>query len=128
MIVVDTSALIAIVAREPSAQRCADVLAETHTLISAATLTEALIVGSRPEYRGAVEPLLDDLKLEVIPVDEALGRLAAAAYERWGKGFHRAALNYGDSFSYALAQMYDCPLLYVGEDFSRTDIRSALER
>ena len=126
MIAVDTSAIIASVANEPLGSRCAAVLASNPLLISAATLTEALIVGGRPEFGGRIEPLLSDLEMEVVEVTEDFARLAADAYRRWGKGFHPARLNYGDSFSYALAEMYDCPLLYVGDDFARTDIRSAL--
>jgi len=57
----------------------------------------------------------------------ARGRSGAAeAYGHWGKGFHEAALNYGDCFSYVVAKANDCPLLYVGDDFAQTDIRSAL--
>jgi ribonuclease VapC len=126
VIAVDTSALIAMIGGEPLGQRCAEVLAENHALISAANLTEVLIVGSRPEYQNAIEPLLDDLRLEVIPITEPFAQLAGAVYRRWGKGFHPARLNYGDSFSYALARMYDCPLLYIGDDFAQTDVRSAL--
>jgi len=76
--------------------------------------------------RSAIRPFLAELNLEVIPVDEVFAERAAAAYRRWGKGFHAAYLNYGDSFSYALAEMYGCPLLYVGNDFAQTDVRSAL--
>lgn len=126
MIAVDTSALIAVVAKESLASRCAEILRDNTLLISAATLTEALVVGSRPEFRGAIMPLLTALELTVVEVDEEFAVRAAEAYQRWGKGFHRARLNYGDSFSYALAELYDCPLLYVGDDFARTDIRSAI--
>ena len=103
-----------------------DVLLDNRLIISAATLTETLIVGLRPEFRAAIRPFLAEVNLEVIPVDQVLAERAADAYRRWGKGFHPARLNYGDSFSYALAEMYDCPLLYVGDDFAQTDIRSAL--
>lgn len=126
MIAVDTSALIAVVGEEPLAERCAEILASNDLIISAATVTECLIVGARPEYQGRVGPLLDRLQPEIIVVSEPFARLAADAYRRWGKGFHPARLNYGDSFSYALAELYDCPLLYVGDDFARTDVRSAL--
>lgn len=73
-----------------------------------------------------MDRLIELVDLEVEDVDAAFAERAAIAYGRWGKGFHAAQLNYGDSFSYALAEMYDCPLLYVGDDFARTDIRSAL--
>ena len=70
--------------------------------------------------------LLDVLPLRVEPVTEAFARRAAAAYALWGRGVHPAALNFGDCFSYAVAKQYDCPLLYVGNDFARTDIASGL--
>lgn len=126
MIVVDTSALVAVVAREPRGARCAEILRDNALLVSAATLTEVLIVGSRPEFQGAMGPFVDALEMVVVEVDRDFAERAAHAYRRWGKGFHPARLNYGDSFSYALAELYDCPLLFVGDDFARTDIRSAL--
>ena len=95
-------------------------------MISAATLAETLIVAKRKNVEDSLQALLDGLGLEVIEVGEAMAVLAAEAYGRWGKGFHPAHLNYGDSFSYALAELYDCPLLYVGDDFTRTDVKSAL--
>jgi len=126
IIAVDTSALVAVVAKEPQAPQCAAVLRDNTLLISAATLAEAFIVGTRPEFRAAMKPFLTDLEMTVVEVDEEFAERTAEAYRRWGKGFHRARLNYGDSFSYTLAEMYDCPLLYVGDDFARTDIVSAL--
>lgn len=126
MIAVDTSAIIAVVSGEEMAERCAEVLAGNRLIMSAGTLTECLIVGSRPEYRDRVAGLIKTLDPEVVAVGDAFARLAADAYVRWGKGFYAARLNYGDCFSYALAELYDCPLLYVGDDFVRTDVRSAL--
>lgn len=96
-------------------------------LISAATLAEALIVSKRKQAEDSLQTLFDGLGFEVIEVSEGFAILAAEAYGRWGKGFHAARLNYGDCFSYALAQMYDCPLLYMGDDFAQTDVRSALD-
>ncbi|WP_309628056.1 type II toxin-antitoxin system VapC family toxin [Brevundimonas sp.] len=126
MIALDSSALIEVVAQQPRAERCSRILSDAELIISAATLTEALIVGSRKRVLAELEDILGALTLTVEEVDAEFAERAAAAYRRWGKGFHRADLNYGDSFSYALAEMYDCPLLYVGDDFARTDIRSAL--
>ena len=127
MIVVDTSALMAVVLDEAASQACDTSLIETPELsISAATLAEALIVASR---RGVGEPmarLLDGLRLTVVPVTEAAARDAARAHDAWGKGVHPARLNFGDCFAYALAERLACPLLYIGEDFARTDIVSAL--
>lgn len=126
MIALDSSALIEVVAEQPMADACADVLLRSDLIISAATLAEALIVSRRKKVARQLDQLIDLLRLDVEDVDAAFAQRAAFAYARWGKGFHPADLNYGDSFSYALAEMYDCPLLYVGNDFAQTDIRSAL--
>ncbi|MDP3404678.1 MAG: type II toxin-antitoxin system VapC family toxin [Brevundimonas sp.] len=126
MIAVDTSALVAVLANEPLAEQCEAVLLPSALLMSAATFTECLIVGARPEFHGRMRGLIEQLVIEIIPVSEEFAELAASAHLRWGKGRHPARLNYGDCFSYALAEFYDCPLLYVGNDFSQTDIRSAL--
>ena len=126
MIALDSSALIEVVAQQPSADRCARILSHAELVISAATLAEALIVASRKRVLPELDDLLAALDLTVEPVDAEFAERAADTYRRWGKGFHPADLNYGDSFSYALAEMYGCPLLYVGNDFAQTDIRSAL--
>lgn len=83
-------------------------------------------MGRRNRFSQQLDQLIDLLDLTVEEVDASFAERAAHAYARWGKGFHPARLNYGDSFSYALAEMLACPLLYVGDDFARTDIRSAL--
>lgn len=126
MIAVDTSALVAVLANEPLAEKCEDVLVSNVLLMSAATLTECLMVGSRPAFQGRMPGLIEALAIEIVPVTEGFARLAAATHLRWGKGRHPARLNYGDCFSYAVADFHDCPLLYVGNDFAQTDIRSAL--
>ena len=127
MICVDSSALLAIVFLEPEAERCRDALAsDPDVLISAATVAEALIVAGR---RGAADPmaqLLDISGLRVIDVTKADAIRAAEAYSIWGKGVHSARLNYGDCFAYELASRQRCPLLFVGDDFSQTDIESVL--
>ena len=125
MIAVDTSALIAVLAREAPAEACENALASDALVISAATLTEVRIVAAGKTLQPSLDALLDGLGMEVGEVDEAFAELAAAAYVRWGKGFHPARLNYGDCFSYALAQLYDCPLLYIGDDFAQTAVVSA---
>lgn len=126
MIALDTSALIEVVAKQALADACAEALLRNDLIISAATLAEALIVARRKKVARQLDQLIELLSLEVQDVDAAFAERAAFAYGRWGKSFHRADLNYGDSFSYALAEMHDCPLLYVGNDFAQTDIRSAL--
>jgi len=127
MIVVDTSALMAIVLNEPEADACGMALEqEDACLISAATVAEALIVAGRRNAVTEVERLIDELGLEVVPVTASLAHEVAAAYGPWGKGNHPAGLNFGDCFAYALARERRCALLFVGNDFARTDIASAL--
>ena len=127
MIVVDTSALMAIVQGEVQAAACMAVLAtEFDVLISAGTLAEAMIVSERRNVGDTVRNLIDDLAFDVIPVTAAVARDCAAAYAHWGKGVHPAGLNLGDCFAYALARARRCPLLFVGDDFARTDIANAL--
>ncbi len=127
MIVVDTSALMAIVQGELQAAACMAVPAdEFDVLISAGTLAEALIVSERRNVGDTVRALVDDLAFDVIPVTAAVAHDCATAYAQWGKGVHPAGLNLGDCFAYALARAHGCPLLFVGDDFSRTDIASAL--
>ncbi|KAF0135160.1 MAG: PilT domain-containing protein [Xanthobacteraceae bacterium] len=127
MIVVDTSALMAIVLGEPGADACAAVLeVEQHCLISAATLAETMIVAERRNVAVEIADLVEGLAIEVVPVTTASARHVAAAYGRLGKGVHPAGLNFGDCFAYALARERGCPLLFVGEDFSRTDIAAAI--
>lgn len=124
MIVIDTSALMAIALGEPTGPRCVDKLkAETEVLISAATLAEALIVAARRDAEAEMADLVQGLGLTVVPIGELAARQAAQAYSRWGKGVHPAGLNFGDCFAYALAKENDCPLLFVGDDFARTDVR-----
>jgi ribonuclease VapC len=126
VIALDASALIEVLAQQPSAEACAEVLSRGVFVMSAATLTEALIVARRKRVSEELDELLAALDLTIVEVDVEFAELAANAYGRWGKGFHAAGLNYGDCFSYALAELYDCPLLYVGDDFARTDVKSAL--
>jgi len=127
MIAVDTSALMAIVLNEPEADACAAALeAEDRLLISAGTVAEALIVAGRRNVGAEVAQLIDGLGFEIVSVTPAFARRIAEAYEQWGKRVHPAALNFGDCFAYAVAKEHDCPLLHVGEDFSRTDVEGAL--
>lgn len=124
---VDTSALMSVVLRESTAQSCAKALAqEREVLISAGTIVEALIVSSGRGVWAEMTALLDGLAPIVVPVDGASARRAAEAHVRFGRGQHPARLNYGDCFAYEVAQRYGCPLLFVGDDFSKTDVRSAL--
>ena len=127
MIAVDTSALMAIVLDEPEADACIAVLAvEDDLMISAGTVAEALIVAARRNVGEEMERLIDGLGFEVANVTPASARRIAAAYERWGKGVHPAAPNFGDCFAYEVAKEHGCRLLYVGQDFAQTDVESVL--
>ena len=124
--VVDTSALMAIVLNEAEADPCAAALeAEDDLLISAGTVAEALIVAARRNVGEEMERLIDGLGFEIVSVTPATARRIAQAYEKWGKGVHPAALNFGDCFAYEVAKEHRCRLLYVGDDFAQTDIESA---
>ena len=127
MIVVDTSALMAVVLREPSAESCKVAMADADRMaISAATVAEAMIVADRKGLGEPMRRLIGNLGLEVVAVTSADSGRIADAYSLWGKGVHPARLNLGDCFAYALAKERRCPLLFVGEDFSQTDIESVL--
>ncbi|HEX2229569.1 MAG TPA: type II toxin-antitoxin system VapC family toxin [Candidatus Binatia bacterium] len=128
--VVDTSALIAILDREPDAALYAEAIAEADApLISAATLLELHIV--MLNRRGAaaaqiVDQLVKDAGFQIENFTAQYLELAREAYARYGKGRNTAGLNYGDCFSYALAKATGLPLLFKGEDFSKTDLPAAL--
>ena len=127
MIAVDTSALMAVLLSEPEADACAAILeGEARVLISAGTVAEAMIVARRRNVGEEMAALIEDLAFEVVSVTPAAAYRIAAAYERWGKGVHPAGLNFGDCFSYEVAKEHACRLLYVGGDFAKTDIESAL--
>lgn len=123
MIAVDTSALMAILLGEPQADALIAALeAEDDLLISAGTVAEALIVAARRNVGEEMERLIDGLGFEIISVTPASARRIAEAYRNWGKGTHPASLNFGDCFAYEVAKEYGCRLLFVGDDFGRTDV------
>jgi len=127
MIAVDTSALMAIVLNETSADACIAALeAENDILISAGTVAEVLIVAERRNVGEEVAGLIDGLGFAIVTVTPASARRIAHAYARWGKGANAAALNFGDCFAYEVAKEHACRLLYVGDDFAKTDIEGVL--
>jgi len=127
VIAVDTSALMAIALGEAEADACIRILeTEPKIVISAATVAEALIVAARRNVGEEVAGMIDGLGFEILPVTPASARRIAVAYARWGRGAHLAALNFGDCFSYEAAKENACPLLFVGDDFAKTDLESAL--
>ena len=133
--IVDSSAVVAVVQDEPegtavlSALRAAR-LSGARTLLSAATFVElGVVVDARrsPVLSRRVEDLLRDSAVDVVPFDAEQAAVARQAYRDFGKGSgHPARLNLGDCFSYALASVRREPLLFVGDDFTHTDIRSVL--
>jgi ribonuclease VapC len=130
-VIVDTSALIAILRDEPEAPACAKAIeAASRRQISAANFVEAAIVidASRdPVASRRFEDLVREAQLVVEPVTEAQARIARDAYRDFGKGSgHPARLNFGDCFAYALARATGEPLLFKGDDFVHTDIAPAL--
>ena len=130
--IVDSSALLAILRNEPEAEQCARAIeSATSRRISAANFLEAAIVidGSRdPVASRRLDELLRLAEFEIEPVTEEQARIARDAYRDFGKGSgHPAQLNFGDCFAYALAKSVGEPLLFKGKDFARTDVASVLE-
>ena len=125
--IIDSSALIAIARDEPDASRYATAVRDAPSRrISAANWLEASIVIDRlndPVTSAIFESIVTRLKLTIEPVTEAQARIAREAHAKFGRGSgHPARLNFGDCFAYALAKALDEPLLYKGDDFSKTDI------
>ncbi len=126
---VDSSAVLAVLYREPDAERYERAIAESpNCRMSVASMLEASIV---LEGRGGaaagheLDVFLESAAIELAPVTVEHAEAARRAWRRFGKGNHPAALNYGDCFAYALAKVTGEPLLFKGEDFSQTDIEAA---
>lgn len=134
MIVVDSSAVMALVLGEPSAPALAARLAaDPDPVMSVATYLEVGTVmatrSSADRFKAItfLDAFLTEAGIELRPVDETQARIALDARIRYGKGMgHGGVLNYGDAFSYALAKSLGAPLLFVGDDFIRTDIEPAV--
>ena len=127
MIAVDTSALMAILLEEAVAPACAEALVTNDRItFSGGTVAEALIVAERRGLGAEMAGLIDGLGLEVAAVSPAAAKRVADGYAQWGKGVNPAGLNFGDCFAYEVAKTHACPLLYAGEDFTKTDLASAL--
>ncbi len=129
--IVDTSAIIAILRDEPDAPSCAGAIEKAeHPRMSAANFLEAAVVvdGNRdPVISRRFDDLIREAGIGIEPVTEAQARIAREAYRDFGKGSgHPAQLNYGDCFAYALAKELGLPLLFKGADFIHTDIVAAL--
>src|SRR5947208_7425201 len=118
---------MAIALDEPLAEACkAALAAEDEILISAGTLAEVLIVSARRGIAAEMAEFLDHFDLNIVSVTPATARRVGEAYSRWGRGMHPAALNFGVCFAYAVAKEHACRLLYVSDDFAKTDIEGVL--
>ena len=130
--IVDTSVIIAILRDEPDAAEISEVLERPQVRrMSAVTYVEVAVVvdsNRNPVLSRRLDDLLRDLQIAVEPVTLNHARLAREAYRDFGKGRHRAGLNFGDCFAYALAKSLNEPLLFKGNDFRHTDIRRAADR
>jgi ribonuclease VapC len=127
--ILDSSALLAIVFKAPGAEAVLERV-ETAAGVAAGTPTLAetgIVLHARlgEKAHGLLERLLDELSIQEVPFGEMHWREAVDAYRRFGKGRHPAALNFGDCMTYAVAALSGEPLLFVGEDFSRTDLERA---
>lgn len=128
--VVDTSALIAILADEAERSVFIDVITNAATRrMSVATLVEtSIVIETRYGAAGLrdLDLFIERAAIELVPVDVEQARMAGRAFSQFGEGRHPAGLNYGDCFSYALARAVSEPLLYKGADFAKTDIPGAV--
>ena len=124
--IIDTSALVAVVLPEPKEKAILSAIAAAgQRRISTGTWLEASIVIDQKHssvFTTRFNALLARIDAELVPVSIEHATVARAAYERYGRGNHPAKLNYGDCFAYALAKLTGKPLLFKGNDFSQTDI------
>ncbi len=132
MIFVDASALVAIIAGEPEADELADRVELSPSRTCSAVSIWETVAGLRKNYkfttaaaRGDVNFYLTDLRLDYVQIGAAEASIALAAYEKYGGGRHKAALNMGDCFAYACAKANGATLLFKGDDFGLTDITPA---
>ncbi|RNJ41772.1 VapC toxin family PIN domain ribonuclease [Mesorhizobium erdmanii] len=127
--VIDTSAIVAILRSEPETARLERALvSDPIRLVAATCVLEArmVLVSRRGEHALAeIDLWLHKIAANIIPVDSELVDLATQAWLSYGKGHHPAALNFADCFSYALAKRSDEPLLFIGKDFCKTDVEAA---
>lgn len=126
--IVDASALVAIALREPGWEVLVDKLSAGPAGAGAPTLAEAglvLLAKLGPRGRSLLGRLVQQAEIAVVPFTEEHWPIALDAYARFGKGRHPAALNFGDCLTYAVAGVARQPLLYVGEDFAKTDLSRA---
>ena len=124
--VVDTSALLAILLDEPERRAFNEAIdaAESRVMSAASFVEVSIVIESRFGAEGLrdLDLFIERAGIEIVAVDSEQAHMARRAFSRFGKGRHRAGLNYGDCFSYALAMVLGEPLLYKGDDFPHTDV------
>lgn len=123
--ILDTSAVVAILLKEPGFEELLLSITDHDMAIGTATLSETAIVLSsrlRRDARPVLARFLAEASIAIVPFGEAHYSAATDAWLRFGKGRHPASLNFGDCLSYAVAKLADEPLLFVGDDFGRTDV------
>ena len=127
--IVDTSAVLAVLFSEPDAERYATaILTASPCRMSVANLLEAsIVIGTRGAADAKLDAFIDEAEIELLPVTHEQVEAARDAWRRYGKGRHAAALNFGDCFAYALATTTGEPLLFKGEDFRLTDVVRAAD-
>jgi ribonuclease VapC len=125
--VLDSSALIAILIEEPEWRDLIGKIDAAETgVVGAPTVFEtAVVLARKARETSGLTAFLKSAEIEVVPFDERHFQAALDAFTRFGKGRHAAGLNFGDCMTYAVASLSGLPLLYVGDDFSRTDIEAA---
>jgi ribonuclease VapC len=123
---VDTSAAVAVITGEPGGEEIAAHLENAVVrLMSAAIRVElGIVIEERlwPAGQDVVDRFVRDAKIDIVPVDADLAARAMSGWRRYGKGRHPAALNFGDCFTYALAERTGHPVLCTGDDFAATDV------
>lgn len=129
--IVDTSILVCLLREEPETPQFLSILLGQYgnlKMASANYLEAAIVIDANDDsvLSGRLDQLVAHFGIEVVPVTQEQARIARAAYRRFGKGHHPAALNFGDCFAYALAMETGEPLLFKGDDFARTDVIPAL--
>ncbi|TMJ01998.1 MAG: type II toxin-antitoxin system VapC family toxin [Alphaproteobacteria bacterium] len=129
MIALDTSAIAAIALEEREARVFAELIGSEACIIGWPTILEChMVLKSIPFRRGldVLDMVLGAPRLRIVAFDRQLFESARTAFDRFGRGYHKAKLNFGDCMSYAVAKLHEAPLLFKGDDFPLTDIRAAL--
>jgi len=127
--VVDTSAILAILGNEPERRRFNEAIeaSDIRSMSTASFVESSIVLEMRYGYDGVrdLDLFVATAEITLVPVDSDQAHIARQAFRDYGKGRHPAALNFGDCFAYALAKATGEPLLFKGEDFSKTDIEAA---